>query len=94
MSDDLDEVMFPEDEPESPFAPSDDTTTPPQRLHYYALCWLKADKERPLQMAKMRKRIAELGQETMGRRFSQNTWEADTVGKLAELLKELRKSKV
>jgi len=91
---DDDEVMFPEDEPDTPFSPSDDTTTPLQRLHYFALCWLKADKFRPLDKAKMRERITELGQETMGRRFPAMSWEEDTVAKLAELLEELGKSRL
>lgn len=88
------EIMFPEDEPESPFGESDDTTTSQQRLHYYALCWLKADRERPLDKAQMSKCITELGQDTIGRRFPHMTWEQDTVKKLAELLNKLRKSKV
>ena len=92
---DVDEILVPEDdEPESPFMESDDTTTPQQRLHYYALCWLKADKERPIDKAKMRKRIHELNQEAGSRRFSPMTWERDTVTKLAELLTKLRKSKL
>jgi len=62
-------------------------------LHYFALCWLKADKERPLDKAKMRERITDLGQETVGRRFPADTWEQDTITKLAELLEELRRSK-